>query len=149
MKIMIAVDDSPHSRYALDSVLQRPWPTDTLVLVLTVVDPFHPDYSGWDPSTIQDALDFQVAVKEALSRFGQNAASELAAKFGADNVKFELKEGKVKETIVDCAHSWGADMLVMGSHGRSGIQKFLLGSVSQAVVAHAPCSVEIIKRKAD
>ncbi len=148
MKIMIAVDDSPHSRYALDSVLERPWPQDTSVLLLTVLDPFHPDYSGWDPSTIQDALDFQIAVREALGRFGEEALKELTLKFGQDFVAFEIKEGRVKETIVDTALGWGADLLVMGSHGRSGIQKFLLGSVSQAVVSHAPCSVEIIKRKA-
>jgi nucleotide-binding universal stress UspA family protein len=147
MKVMIAVDDSPHSRYALDSVLERPWPADTTVMVLTVVDPFHPDYAGWDPSTIQDAMDFQVAVRASLAKFAEEAATVLADSFGKEFVSFELKEGRVKETIVDTAHDWGADLLVMGSHGCSGIQKFLLGSVSQSVVAHAPCSVEIIKRK--
>lgn len=147
MRIMVAIDDSPHSRFALDSVISRPWPENSNVMVLTVMDPYHPDYSGWDPATIQDALDFQVAMRESLNRLGIEACEELSKTFGSQNVSFEIREGRVKETIVDCAQNWGADLLVMGSHGRSGLQKFLLGSVSQAVVAHAPCSVEIIKRR--
>lgn len=147
MKLMLAMDESPHSRYALESVLHRPWPEGTSVLVVTVLEPFHPDYAGWDPSTIQDALDFQVAVRAAVEKFGEQATATLAEKFGPQAVSFELKEGRVKDTIIETAHTRGIDLLIMGSHGRSGIQKFLLGSVSQAVVAHAPCSVEIVKKK--
>ena len=147
MKIMIAIDDSAHSRAALESVLGRPWNEGTQAKILAVLEPFHPDYAGWDPSAIQDALDFQVAARAEAEKFAELAAEQMTAKFGKENVTFEVKEGRVKETILDIAHSWSADLLVMGSHGRSGIQKFLLGSVSQAVVAHAPCSVEIVKRK--
>jgi nucleotide-binding universal stress UspA family protein len=53
-----------------------------------------------------------------------------------------------KELILEEAHKWGADLIVVGSHGRRGINRFLLGSVSEAVASHAHCSVEIIRRSA-
>ncbi|MFN8657431.1 MAG: universal stress protein [Candidatus Obscuribacterales bacterium] len=51
-----------------------------------------------------------------------------------------------KDAIIDTAQDWHADLIVVGSHGRRGLSRFLLGSVSQAVVAHAPCSVAVIRR---
>ena len=53
-----------------------------------------------------------------------------------------------KEAILDEASRWNADLIVVGSHGRGGIDRFLLGSVSEAVALHATCSVEIIRQKA-
>jgi nucleotide-binding universal stress UspA family protein len=61
------------------------------------------------------------------------------------NVTPELVEGDPKSQIIDIAHEWRADMIVLGSHGRTGINRFLMGSVSQGVVRHAHCSVEIIR----
>jgi nucleotide-binding universal stress UspA family protein len=59
----------------------------------------------------------------------------------------ETKDGRAKDVILDEAETWGADLIVVGSHGYHGLRRFLLGSVSQAVAAHAPCSVEIVRRR--
>jgi nucleotide-binding universal stress UspA family protein len=76
----------------------------------------------------------------------EKAAAKLReAKF---EVSTELVEGDPKSKILDAAKEWHADMIVLGSHGRSGISRFLLGSVSQDVVRHAHCSVEIIRSAA-
>jgi nucleotide-binding universal stress UspA family protein len=53
----------------------------------------------------------------------------------------------VPEGIVQKASEWGADLIVVGSHGRKGIKKFMLGSVAEKVVASSPCSVEVVKDK--
>jgi nucleotide-binding universal stress UspA family protein len=47
--------------------------------------------------------------------------------------------------ILDCATKWKADLIVVGSHGKNGIQRLLLGSVSEYVATHAKCSVEIVR----
>ena len=56
-----------------------------------------------------------------------------------------VEVGDIREKIIDRASDWGADLIVVGSHGRSGIQRFLLGSVAEFVARHAKCSVEIVR----
>ena len=56
-----------------------------------------------------------------------------------------LQEGDPRSQIIDVAREWRADLIVLGPHGRTGLQRFLLGSVSEAVVRHAHCSVEIAR----
>jgi nucleotide-binding universal stress UspA family protein len=57
----------------------------------------------------------------------------------------EIVEGSPKELIVEAAEKWGADLVVLGCHGFGPVKRFLLGSVSQAVALHAPCSVQIVR----
>lgn len=147
MKVMLALDDSHHSAAALENVMNRPWPIGTEFLVLTVVEPFHPDYAGWDSAAVGDAVQYGQKLEEHAREYAAQSAKKLSDKFGMDKVQAETKEGRIKETIIQTAIDWHADLIVMGSHGRSGLEKFLLGSVSQAVVAHAPCSVEIVKKR--
>jgi nucleotide-binding universal stress UspA family protein len=61
------------------------------------------------------------------------------------SVSSDLREGNPKEEIIEYARSWKADLVVVGSHGRRGPKRLLLGSVSEAVATHAPCSVEVIR----
>ena len=51
----------------------------------------------------------------------------------------------MQELILNEASAWGADLIVVGSHGRQGASRFLLGSVSEPVAFHANCSVEIVR----
>jgi nucleotide-binding universal stress UspA family protein len=61
------------------------------------------------------------------------------------NTKTSVMQGEAKSIIVDYAKGWGADLIVLGSHGRKGLEHFLVGSVSEAVLRHAHCSVEIVR----
>lgn len=145
MNILLAIDDSPHSLAALDSVLERPWPKDSKFRVITVVEPFHPEYAGWHTSYVPLALEAQKEILESAKRLADDATKKLVQKFGKENVLSDAFEGYIKDKILETAREWSADLIVMGSHGRRGFTRFLLGSVSEAVVSHAPCSVEIVK----
>jgi nucleotide-binding universal stress UspA family protein len=143
MKILIAIDGSDYSQAALQSVIARPWPPDTEVKVLHVVEPpsllMGREMGGYDP-------EFEMVWK-ALREQAKDLVSKAAEKLrGARfNVSTELVEGDPNSQIIDIANEWRADMIVLGSHGRTGLNRFLMGSVSQNVVRHAHCSVEIVR----
>ena len=77
-------------------------------------------------------------IQAALQKFG--ARPDLQA-------GYELRDGSVKHALLDAIHEWGADLVVAGSHGTSGLARLFLGSVCHALVTHAPCNVEIIKTR--
>jgi nucleotide-binding universal stress UspA family protein len=73
----------------------------------------------------------------------ERSAKELrSAGFKVDTT---VEVGDIRARIIDSAAEWGADLIVVGSHGQSGIQRFLLGSVAEFVARHAKCSVEIVR----
>ncbi|MBI1764988.1 MAG: universal stress protein [Acidobacteria bacterium] len=137
MKILIGVDDSNFSQAAVEAVARRSWAAGTEVKVVFAIEPpFTPE-----ATVMGRAGNHYEIARRALDR----AVSTLR---GSDN-HFELIgdiiEGAPKQVLLDEAEAWGADLLVVGSHGRRGLDRFLLGSVSQAVALHAPCSVEIVR----
>jgi nucleotide-binding universal stress UspA family protein len=144
MKILLAIDGSPCSDAAVEEVARRPWPAGSSVKVLTAIEtPMPPTPEGWAlPLNYFEELD------EALRKQGQNTLDRAIQKlkssktFSTDAV---LVPGSPRLAILDEAESWGADLIVLGSHGYSAWQRFLLGSVSQAVVSHAKCSVEVVR----
>src|SRR5919197_2017024 len=145
MKILLATDGSPCSERAVDEVARRPWPADSQVRVVSVVEPPAPlvaePYMG-----LTDYFEEVEGLKrrqagEALER----AAGNLRAGAGCLQVSTEVLTGSPKRRIVEEAESWGADLVVVGSHGYRSWERMLLGSVSQAVATHAACSVEIVR----
>ncbi len=158
MKILLAVDGSPCSKLAIDSIADRAWPTETLFKIITVLEPFHPELAGWHSGYVPLAIEAQQERLDEAKALVEETAVRLQQCLKADQgqlsahskpVATEVLEGNVKERIVECAREWHADMIVMGSHGRQGIEKLFLGSVSQAVLTEAPCSVEIVKKNSE
>jgi nucleotide-binding universal stress UspA family protein len=57
-------------------------------------------------------------------------------------------EAEIRTGILDAATEWKADLIVLGSHGEKGLRQFFLGSVSESIARHAPCSVLIVRNPA-
>jgi nucleotide-binding universal stress UspA family protein len=146
MKILIGVDDSPHSRAAVDFVRQMTWPKDTTIHVLTVAQPVIATYSeAYVPApSYVDAFN-----QESLRHHQETADSAERELRGAGlGTSARVLNGDPRTELVEAARSERADVLVVGSHGRTGMAKLLMGSVAAHVVAHAPCSVMVVKRRA-
>ena len=73
----------------------------------------------------------------------EHAAETLRA--GGFRVKTRVVEAEVRTAILDVAAEWQADLIVLGSHGRKGLSRFMLGSVAESVARHSPCSVLIVR----
>lgn len=148
MKILLAIDGSDCSKAAAASVASRPWPPESEVKIVSSVEPAYiPTTDTWVlPENYYAELDkiardqAHEAVKSALAEFKSAADKNL-------KVTSEVLDGPARDVILDEAEKWGADLIVLGSHGYRGLKKFILGSVSQAVANHAHCSVEIIREK--
>jgi nucleotide-binding universal stress UspA family protein len=144
MKIVLAIDGSEFSEAAVQAVIARAQPQNTEIRVLNVVEPPSPmaasQTPGYDPSI--DA-DWWADEKEQAEFLVEKTAELLRSK--GLTVTCAVKEGDPKSEILDTARNWGADLIVLGSHGRKGLLRFLTGSVSEAVARHAGCSVEIAR----
>jgi nucleotide-binding universal stress UspA family protein len=144
MKILVAYDGSPASEAALDEVIRRPWPEGTKVRIVTAVErPLPappPDGAIYGPivERMRSSLREEAyrRIQGALERFRPRPELEMS---------FELKEGNPKQALLDSIREWGAELVITGSHGSSGLARLFLGSVSHALVTHSPCSVEVVK----
>ena len=147
MKILLAVDGSPFSDEAALELARRPWPTGSEIKVISVVEPVYPPAAEpWGlPVDYFEEIDGLAAKK---ARAAVEAA--LTALRGSEDKTLKVTSGTprgpAKQTIIAEAEQWGADLIVVGSHGHGFWGRLLLGSVSQGIASAAPCSVEIVKR---
>lgn len=148
MKVLLAMDGSPCSETALGEVARRPWPPDTQVRVLSVVEPPAPLIAEPYMEAVGYFEEAEKALREQARAAVERAAERLRVEPRAPlQVSTGVLTGSAKRTIVEVAEEWGADLIVVGSHGYKSWERMLLGSVSQAVAAHARCSVLIVRCK--
>ena len=137
MKLLIATDLSPTSHWVIDAVKERPWPAGTEACILHVVDltPFPLGAELMD-SARKAAESSVKSISDSLAKLGLK-------------IYTEVFPGAPRSAVPEYAKNWGADFVMVGSHGSTGIGRFLLGSVAQAVVRNVPCSVEIVRHRPD
>jgi nucleotide-binding universal stress UspA family protein len=145
MKVLLAIDHSVYSAEAIKEVAKRPWPPKTIVRVISVVEPVPPPAAElW-----YDASGSLERVEEEMTKRAAELTKKTSESLKRKGPKTEtvVREGDARSVIVDEARKWSADLIMLGSHGYTGIKRLLLGSVASSVVSHAPCSVEIVRRK--
>jgi len=144
MKLLLAVDESPFSQKAVQSVIDHFRPKDTQVQVVNVIEPIGAYFSaeGFPHLTSETPIVEHEREKQA-GELVQNVCSKLG-KAGFRNSNIVLR-GDARAAILDRASEWKPDLIVVGSHGLKGLNRLLMGSVSDAVVRHAACSVQIVR----
>lgn len=132
-KIVVPVDFSEHTEQLVEYAIYIGQKFEARLKLVYVIEPIEP----WGDS---DFPSLSVYSAEAAKRIKEEMA-ELVLKIGK---KYSLCEGKVlqgdiPETIVQYAQTEGSDLIVIGTHGRKGLQKFWLGSVAERVIKTSPC----------
>ena len=147
-KIILALDGSEKSEAAVDEIARQYFSADSEVRVISVVEPIY--FPGVDPMSGVD-MELYVQIEKNAQKVAQVTVEKATAKLQAFKESSQFKvttkvlSGSPKSVILEEAEAFGSDLIVVGSHGYGMIERFLLGSVSQAVALHAKCSVEIVR----
>jgi len=144
MKIIIAYDGSKSADAAVSEVIERLWPAGSEVRIVTAV-PSCPALGGeglgfytpmWDKAQAAAREDAHRRVRDVVERFRTRPDLK---------VGYELRDETPNAAILDVVRRWGADLLVLGSQGTTALGRLFVGSVCHAMVAHAPCTVEVVR----
>jgi nucleotide-binding universal stress UspA family protein len=142
MRVLLAIDDSKFSEAATQTVIETAKPHETEICIIHVIDMLTnqlPEMRAYYPG-IEHERDAQRKPAEALVA---KTAKLLRSKGLSVTTAVEL--GDIKSKIIDAAEAWQADLIVLGDHRRTGLERLLMGSLSETVARNAHCSVEIVR----
>lgn len=141
MNVLVGVDDSPFSRAALEYVKRLSWASNAEFLVVSASPPL---FIGPGEAVAADAI---MELNRQQERYHTETAEKGAAELQAAKLRARPRMviGDPRHALVDEARAFKADLIVVGSHGRSGVAKLVLGSVASHIVSHAPCSVLVVR----
>jgi nucleotide-binding universal stress UspA family protein len=141
-KILIAVDGSATSDSALEEAIKLAQLLDSRIAIMHVLE----DVLYWIEENYIDYAELQASIKASGEKMLAKAEM-LAQQAGvaAETKLVEAVGGRVASIVVAEAECWQAELIVIGTHGRSGISRLLLGSVAENVVRSAPMPVLLIR----
>lgn len=144
MRILLAIDGSKCSGAVTHAVIAQCKPGGAEVRVAHVVELPTPWFG---PNMVPRTVPGLGVLLTEMKKRGKSLVEAATKKLAAAGFKTSavILEGDPKICILDAAQKWRAELIVVGSHGRGGFDRFLLGSVSDAVVHHAHCSVQVVR----
>lgn len=134
-KLLLATDGSESAGAAITEAINIAKVCSSKLFVLSVVE-VNPEYEALAPNVVEKA---ETGTKEHLESVKQKAEKkgihcEIISHQGEEPYRF----------IVDEATRKKVDIIVMGSHGRTGLKRLMMGSVTARVIGHAPCKVLVV-----
>jgi len=143
-KILYATDFSKASERALQEAIEQAKRNRAELLVVHVIEPV-PYVSGEEFG----AGELYVKLEEIAKREAQSSMAKLMQRLKKAKVRAQsfLFKGSAHDQIVKAARSKKADMIVIGTHGRTGLSKLFMGSVAGKVVSSAACPVVTVRGK--
>jgi nucleotide-binding universal stress UspA family protein len=143
IRLFVGNDGSREAETAIDAICRRTWPRGTRVRILAV----HEILVAVESTNLAMCPDLYGKINEdkrARLRDAANQAAEKLQKAGLAAFPFVI-EGDPKGTLVNEAQDWKSSAIFVGACGLGGVERMLVGSVSSATVAHAHCTVEVVR----
>ena len=146
MKILLGVDTSPHSRATVSALCGMPWSKGTHVVVLSAVAPTEPEYAP-EPHVVASVAGALAILEAEQIETHEELVAQTERTLRAAGLETDghVVKGDPRAALVDMARAEGVDLVVVGSHGHSGLSRALLGSVASYVIGHATCNVLVMK----
>jgi nucleotide-binding universal stress UspA family protein len=147
MRILITTDGSDFSRAAVEKCCQMVVkPEETAIKIVSVYDLTLPLDVFPAPSEFSDRL--ESGAREQAEEFAREAEALIREHFPHSNIDLTTQTavGAPEKILIEEAKEWNADLVVVGSHGRGFWGRILLGSTTDALVHHAPCSVLVVRK---
>jgi nucleotide-binding universal stress UspA family protein len=143
-RVLIATDGSADSAAAIRFIAGRPWTKDTTFGILSVSEGAGKPIAGYYPGYLDEKdLELLNTSSEEIAESAIREADGIMSVAGFTVSERMIPSGTPAEQILREGERWAADLIVVGSHGHRGFRQFLIGSVSESVAMHAPCSVEV------
>jgi nucleotide-binding universal stress UspA family protein len=143
-RILVPIDGSPTSHAGLDEAIKLSKLTGARLRLLNVVEMLT-FTSGLEPTSAYMA-DFLPAARQAGQQvLDQAVAHVMASAVPVDTVLLDGMGARVSDAIVEQARTWGADLIVIGTHGRRGVGRMLMGSDAEQVLRMAPVPVLLVR----
>ncbi len=144
MHVVIAINEPKFAEAIANFVINHEWNEDTSFTVISIVKPVKvASFQAVLPGPILDELMEKKMI--AANQLVDNFIKSIAVKTDPSRIKKVVREGFPTDEIMDELNSTEADLLVVGSHARHGLERTFLGSVSHSLVFQARCSVIVIR----
>ena len=153
MKVLIAYDGSSCADFALSDLQYAGLPQEVEALILSVAEVFLPPPSPTPalppqvPPAVQRAWTQATHAVDEAYTLAQQARTRLLQSFPAWEVGAEACADSPAWAVIKKAETWQPALIVVGSHGRSALGRFVLGSVSQKILTEARCSVRVARQR--
>lgn len=151
-KILVAIDRSERNRSVFDSAMLLAKTTGASLMLLHTLSEEEADYPilptyAYYPMVNENNYDLYQEKLAEYKQWGLDFLQDLTEKAKAAGVETEYTQltGNPGRTICELAKNWSADLILVGSRGLRGLKEMFLGSVSNYVTHHAPCSVLIVR----
>jgi nucleotide-binding universal stress UspA family protein len=149
MKVILATDGTSQSAAAVEMAGSLNFGDGDEIKIVTVIDMAVPmafdAYAGYLPNTHEIEKIARENAEEILDETRKRVESTISAE--GVTVSVEILIGSPESRIVETAEDFGATLIIVGSHGYNRWERLLLGSVSDSVVHHAPCSVLVVRHE--
>lgn len=145
MRILVSTDGSEYSRAAIEEccrIVAAPGETEIrIVSVFEIIEPLDISISP------EFSEELESAARKKAQEAADHAVSRIRESFHSIALDTQISNGAPDLVLIETAAEWKADLIVIGSHGQGFWRRMLLGSITDALVHHAPCSVLVVRKE--
>lgn len=142
-RILCPVDGSDTSKRSSSEAIKLAAESCGTIRFLHVVDTFYPSLDGIETTNYIDVI--KAWHERGISLLDQAKAEALASGANAESIMLDTISNRVSDVVISHANEWSADLIVMGTHGRRGLNHLFMGSDAEAVIRSSPVPVLTVR----